>query len=296
MSRKTNIEILKENMALELFLKAADQTYVVARWCYLNKLFYDFYWNAAHALEKYLKAALLLNGRSSVKDPEGNSFGHNIVKLYAVVCTFSGEIIPMHLQQPSKLKNMYWLEETTEQFVLHLSREGDANNRYKLFGLRQRPEDIYKLDMLVFAIRRLIQNLDAPFPPFSQKELDEPKLTNYEFTVEHPRIQPTSLNSSMKNLTGDTATEAVRQAFFLSNLAFAPNDFDHDKLINYSSSENPALYLRIFSIVENERCSNNQISDALELIDWAIENIQFPKSISMKLKTARKQLSLRLKN
>ena len=58
----TELDVLKNNVVKELFLKTADQTYVVARWCFLNRLYLEFYWNGLHAVEKYLKAALLLNG------------------------------------------------------------------------------------------------------------------------------------------------------------------------------------------------------------------------------------------
>ncbi|TIX46358.1 MAG: hypothetical protein E5V33_31725, partial [Mesorhizobium sp.] len=51
----------KSDIIRELFMKTADQTYVVARWCFLNRLYLDFYWNGLHAFEKYLKASLLFN-------------------------------------------------------------------------------------------------------------------------------------------------------------------------------------------------------------------------------------------
>jgi len=56
---------IKHDIAKELFLKTADQTCVVAHWCFLNRLYLDFYWNALHALEKHLKAVLLMNGLSA---------------------------------------------------------------------------------------------------------------------------------------------------------------------------------------------------------------------------------------
>jgi hypothetical protein len=66
---------IKHDIVKELFLKTADQTYVVACWCFLNRLYLDFYWNAAHALEKLFKAVLLVNGRSAKLGADGNSTG-----------------------------------------------------------------------------------------------------------------------------------------------------------------------------------------------------------------------------
>lgn len=65
---------IKHDIVKELFLKTADQTYVVARWCFLNGLYLDFYWNALHALEKYLKAVLLVNGRSAKSAADGGAY------------------------------------------------------------------------------------------------------------------------------------------------------------------------------------------------------------------------------
>src|SRR6266480_1350660 len=55
--------------------KHGASNYVTARWCFHEGLNVDFFWLGVHCLEKYLKAALLLNGRRTI------GYGHNIVKL-----------------------------------------------------------------------------------------------------------------------------------------------------------------------------------------------------------------------
>lgn len=45
----TQFAAIRRDIVKELFLKTADQTYVVARWCFLNGLYLDFYWNGVHA-------------------------------------------------------------------------------------------------------------------------------------------------------------------------------------------------------------------------------------------------------
>lgn len=63
-------------IARQMFVATADQNYILARTAYFNELDVDFFWLSAHALEKYLKAILLLNGRSA------KNYGHNIIDLY----------------------------------------------------------------------------------------------------------------------------------------------------------------------------------------------------------------------
>ena len=69
----------KHSIINELFIATADDNYVLSRWCFHQHLNVDFFWLAVHSVEKYLKAALLLNGESAKK------YGHDIVKLYAAV-------------------------------------------------------------------------------------------------------------------------------------------------------------------------------------------------------------------
>ena len=250
MSLESDINILKHDVIRELFLKTADQTYVVARWCFLNGLYLDFYWNAMHAVEKYLKAALLMNGRSSKESAAGRSYGHNIKLLYGAVSAFAGKIMPDRLTRPSDLNIAHWRDETAAEFVARLGREGDPNNRYNVFGFVQHPEDIYKLDMLVFAVRRSVQPLDALHYTNSTRAQGAPEVKNYEFAQRNPAYQPEHLNSKLTKLSGNKSTDAVREAFLNHNLAFAPDGFEHSALRNSRSADIPVLWHRIIEVAE----------------------------------------------
>jgi len=138
--------VIKHDIVRELFLKTADQTYVVARWCFLNRLYLDFYWNAVHALEKHLKAVLLMNGRSAKGPPSGPTYGHNVVKLFAEVRSLAPTLLPALLTRPDELQIRHWRDEPVEDFLKRLNDLGQADNRYNIFGVSQQPEDIYKLD------------------------------------------------------------------------------------------------------------------------------------------------------
>jgi hypothetical protein len=88
------VTAIKHDIIKELFLKTGDQTYVVARWCFLNQLYLDFYWNAVHALEKHLKAVLLMNGCSARAPASGPAYGHNVAKLFEAVCALAPALLP----------------------------------------------------------------------------------------------------------------------------------------------------------------------------------------------------------
>jgi hypothetical protein len=140
---------LKTSLVHELFVRTADENYITARWCAINQLNTDFLWLGLHCLEKYLKAVLLMNGRSSEK------FAHNIVRLYTDVEALAGPLLPDRLEQPAQLDIATWFDQTSREFIQHLQRNGNANNRYLLYGYRTFSQDLHMLDTMVFAIRRL---------------------------------------------------------------------------------------------------------------------------------------------
>ena len=90
----------KHSIVQELFIKTADENYVTARFCFAHELNVDFFWNAVHGLEKYLKAALLLSGRSGKDFTVAGTrrlFNHNIAELFAEVRPLAPERIPTRL-------------------------------------------------------------------------------------------------------------------------------------------------------------------------------------------------------
>ena len=88
----------------KLFIDTADDNYITARWCFVHGLNVDYFWFAVHTLEKYMKSALLLNGRSGkrYRDESGKCrpFGHDIVALYEQVKSMAGDLLPTNLGQP----------------------------------------------------------------------------------------------------------------------------------------------------------------------------------------------------
>src|ERR1700722_3423019 len=104
----------------ELFIKTADDNYVTARWCFIYGLNVDFFWLGVHALEKYLKAALLLNGRSSkdyLENMKRKPYGHEIIKLYADVQPLAPELLPAKLTWPPNMASVDWHDESPEKFI-----------------------------------------------------------------------------------------------------------------------------------------------------------------------------------
>jgi HEPN domain-containing protein len=148
----------KQSIVQELFINTADDNYITARACFHENLNADFFWLAVHSLEKYMKAILLMNGRSS------KSYGHDIEKLYVQIKRLAPELLATKLLKPDPvMPNEYWRDEDTETFLGRLHQYGQADNRYQLYGYVRHAEDLWKFDQIVFNVRRLCRSLEVHF-------------------------------------------------------------------------------------------------------------------------------------
>lgn len=279
---------IKHDIVKELFLKTADQTYVVARWCFLNRLYLDFYWNAAHALEQLFKAVLLVNGRSAKLAADGKAYGHNVAKLLEAVRSIAPTLLPATLTRPAELHMPNWRDESVDDFLQRLNDLGQAENRYNIFGFSQQPADIYKLDMVVFAVRQLCVPLDAPY---CGRRQDAPNDKTFrQMLVEHPKAVLRRVGTKFYDLIGRKGTEAVREAALTHNLPFAPPQFDHGELYNGSSGDNPVLYRRILVYAENGTQSREDALGIAEVCDWLVENVQLSPDVKSQIHAAKTKL------
>src|ERR1700719_3636735 len=71
-------EIVSKSFATESFRNVADEDYISARCAWRMGLMNHFLWSSLQAIEKYLKAFLLFNNRST------KGLSHNVVAAYEV--------------------------------------------------------------------------------------------------------------------------------------------------------------------------------------------------------------------
>jgi hypothetical protein len=258
----------------ELFIKTADDNYVTARWCFTYGLNVDFFWLGVHALEKYLKAALLLNGSSGKDYLEGTKrkkYGHDIRKLYADVQPLAPELLPANLTRPPVIASVDWHDEPTEKFIGRLLFFGQADNRYQLYGYISRREDVFKLDQAVFAVRRLCQPLGTHF--LGKKHPGVPDQSRRERMLrDHPASA--NLHSHLEDTMDGKRGKMLRHVALNWNFPFAPEGFKHTRIRDGTRSVNPVLVRRILDPLESGRPDQEAHSD--KLWSWVRGNIQLP--------------------
>jgi hypothetical protein len=229
-----------------------------------------------HALEKYLKAVLLYNGKSSLR------YSHNIVKLYDAVASFAGKLLPKTLSVPewsTVLPNSL----PTKTFVEYLYRRGNADNRYALPGYTvHQPRDFFMVDALVFAVRRLICPLnDRAFP---ERVRTAPPITNRRLLINDPYIFR-HLGMPLDNLIAETENSPVRIAALNQNLPFAPPDFSHIPLQQIERAfRNPIIDDRIFGPLQSS--ASYSVAEGLAVAQWVVKNVQLPKGLGGQIRDA----------
>jgi hypothetical protein len=268
----------KHSIVNELFLATADENYVAARWCYQHGLRVDFFWLAVHNLEKYMKAALLLNGLTA------KGYGHDIVKLYADVRPLAPELLPSNLAKPSQYELDHWYAETTEKFIERLYRDGRADNRYQLFGYNLHMEDLFKVDQVIFAIRRLCQPLETHF--LIKKMPGVPDQSRRERMIkDHP--SSVNLRSKLEEVASGQRGETLRQALLNWNFPFAPFNYPHMPISYSTASRNPILVRRLYDPLET---GPQSFANADVLWQWVKDNIQLSKELQKEIEGERKRL------
>lgn len=118
----------------------------------------QFFWHSAQAIEKYLKASLVLNGYSI------KNISHKLSKAFDTVRSYGADFLPEFNLPNQNLvlnKNLdFWKEESHGNFIARIEQNGTPSNRYDYFGVHLKIADLYKLDQLVFSLRNLSVNLN----------------------------------------------------------------------------------------------------------------------------------------
>lgn len=142
-----DLQVTLNSFATDVFRKQADYDYIAARANYRMRLRQQFLWSAQQAMEKYLKAILLFNGKSAryyqpVDGGKQREYGHDLEALFV-------EVKKLPLFQIA-------LETDDVAFLGYLSRLG-GSNRYLSQSSYNTSDAIHRLDRLVWNVRRYCQ-------------------------------------------------------------------------------------------------------------------------------------------
>lgn len=134
----------------ESFIFTADRDYLTARFAFFQKQSHLFLWSTAQAMEKYLKANILLLGDGSItKNHKHTDLATNLMKSHP-------ERLQIDLTIPDGWTNQgvaLWPTLDVADFLRRIEKLGSPNVRYDQVPLEVRLQDLVFLDRLAFRLR-----------------------------------------------------------------------------------------------------------------------------------------------
>jgi hypothetical protein len=197
-----NIKRSIVKVVCESFVEPGDEDYITARLLAQKGMPRAFFWAASQALEKYLKAFLLMRG-ASVNQKRFK--GHPIDVLFREACLVDGQITDVDTKVHSEIKfhpNVAdsFKEISVAEFINDIKVQGNPDNRYNSFGVSFNSGYMFALDSFVFGLRQKIgvppiqetlrkldQGLVEAFylynPWFAQSHIDLAEIPNENFNL-----------------------------------------------------------------------------------------------------------------
>jgi len=137
----------------KFFVQPADENYLLARWMLINGFNREFFWQAMQAIEKYLKASLVLQEISI------NKYSHNITELFERHCEEFGPVAFTSFEKPEELSADIWTPSNPLNYVTRISQLGDPGSRYGMVSWWRTSDDLFKIDQICWSLRRLTVGL-----------------------------------------------------------------------------------------------------------------------------------------
>lgn len=140
----------------ESFVVPGDQDYLMSRLLAQKGLPRGFYWAAAQAIEKYLKAFLILNDEGVKKFK-----AHPLKALFEAASKIDTSLADLNILPHQSIEveasvSHHLKKFSIPDFIADLERHGSADNRYNALGVKYNTGHLCAMDSLSFQLRRKI--------------------------------------------------------------------------------------------------------------------------------------------
>jgi hypothetical protein len=275
----SSLNHFKSVFANEFFVEPGDENYQLARWSKIHGFNREFYWQSVQAIEKYCKAALVLNGES-VKHGS-----HEIENLFNRCCKRLGDLVVQRFDRPTPLPQELWDDEEPGRFLRFLYQQGNPNSRYGMTSWFNRPSDLVKLDSLVFSLRRCTIGVDWVVGADFSVDLEIQDFAGQTFAAilrAKPAYQVRGdfrAVSSPATLSGENVADSLSLWNF--QLASAPSSFARPLPPSMSATIGPARnsLLHILCDEMNRRQGTVPNNLLLDGAAWMLETIKLDKQV-----------------
>lgn len=253
-----------------MFIHTADQNYVGARAAFFEHRDYDFWWLTLHAVEKYLKAALLLNGATA------NEANHNVETLLKRLQRVDPRLTPPDFVRP-KLAGPPGMFEERTPFLTRLNGYGDPSNRYAAYSYVVSGIDIFQADHLVYWARRHARVLKTQL--FGGETLDW-----VQELAESPREWRHNDGSPLETLADAPGSKAA-SSFVRGNIPFFPKR-RHQPLPHRGTLVRNGPWFNLLTALKDSAPGSDERAEIRATLTWAKTHIYLARGDRRVLESA----------
>lgn len=244
----------------EMFIDTADDNYISARAAYFEHRDLDFWWLTLHAMEKYLKAILLLNGRNTKR------LGHTIRPLLDAVRGVDERLSPPPFERPAWLGPVRVLDDVNSDFIWAVDTYGHPNSRYGTYSYVLARDDILKADHYIYWCRRFAR-------PHFQRLNDGREIDWINELTLNPKLWRHHTSSPIEKLVDLPRDDRRRKPLAEANLLFCPDEQEPITLRG-GTAHNAPIYNRIEALKESAAGSSERQTER-EILSWLLATIRF---------------------
>ncbi len=252
-------EAWQNSLVLEMFLNTADENYISARVAFFEFRDRDFWWLTLHAVEKYLKASLLLNGVNV------RNFGHDVIELLDRLYRLDKRLAPPPFRPPSISGPEVIFDFTRKDFARSLTVQGHPNSRYGTYSYVTSRFDIFQADHMIYWARRHAR-------PFRQKLPDGGTVDWIDALGRNPTLWRHNSGAPLERLADISPRDPRRRNFVKFNLAFFPKARHRGRLRD-GRFHNAPISLRLKAL-ENSAPGSPERATERAVLQWVLRNVR----------------------
>lgn len=229
-----------------------------------------------------------------VNDISVKKYSHNICDLFKCHKTYCSDLSIETFTKPPLLSDDLWRQGTVEHFISQINVQGQPDSRYGLVSWSNRPDDLFKLDQVVFAIKRLSIGLDwivgADWDVNADerdKDITRHKGKRFRDVLKQlPEYQVLGM-LDFPDIPTDIAGKSLSDIMYAWNFSFPRDEEDLKKpgpktiAPLFGAFENSYLYILNESLTE-ENCKNDPF--LVDGVKWLLNHVKINRSAEKEFK------------
>jgi hypothetical protein len=285
--QSTNLNHFKYVAVNNFFVAPADNDYLLARWMLLNN-FSEFFWHASQAIEKYLKAGLVLNGIKVT------SASHGLSALYLDHQKVFDTLAFTQFTMPKGINTDLWHDEAVRHFICRMEKFGSPDSRYGLSSWIRSSDDLFKIDQICWALRRLTIGLNWKVGVDFVSDPSLSELAGQEYRYALANISDAVPRGLIRNLGSGLYDVGPQRADILHswNFSFRRCQADIFKLapgsiapiIGPMANSYISIYWQILTRTDEKGKLRRLSPNFIAGMKWLIDYIKLPKDVSKEIR------------